>query len=102
MAKLKNTPQEGPIVEQVVVSDEEVVPVEEKAEEQVEAEAVAEPNSKEETKEVELPEYVDKILKTYPNYEELAIDHLGGVYTKDTKHLSKDNAILYQNPYYKQ
>lgn len=46
-------------------------------------------------------EAVDHILAMYPNYDELAIDQYGGVYTKDTKHLSKGEAILYKNPYFK-
>lgn len=53
-------------------------------------------------KEVAIPEYVEKVLKMYPNYAELAVDLQGGVYTKEQQHLSKGKAILYQNPYYKQ
>lgn len=48
-----------------------------------------------------IPEYVDAILKKYPNYANLAVDAQGGVYTEDSQHLSKGEAILYQNPYYK-
>lgn len=48
-----------------------------------------------------VPEYVDAILKKYPNYAKLAVDAQGGVYTEESQHLSKGGAILYQNPYYK-
>ncbi len=48
-----------------------------------------------------IPEYVDKVLKKYPNYAKLIVDAQGGVYTEDSQHLSKEQAILYQNPYYK-
>ena len=48
-----------------------------------------------------VPEYVDAILKKYPNYAKLAVDVQGGVYTEESQHLSKGGAILYQNPYYK-
>lgn len=49
-----------------------------------------------------IPDYVDRILKMFPNYAKLAVDAQGGVYTEDSQLLSKGKAILYQNPYYKQ
>lgn len=72
-----------------------------------EAEAVVvEPQSVEKmasvtAKNTAIPEYVDAILKKYPNYAKLAVDAQGGVYTEESQHLSKGEAILYQNPYYK-
>ena len=49
----------------------------------------------------DIPEYVDKLLKLYSNYAELAIDAKGGVYVGGTKHSTTNKPILYQNPYYK-
>lgn len=51
---------------------------------------------------VEIPEYVQKILASYPNYPCLYIDVKGGVYPKHTQPNLVSDAILYQNPYYKQ
>lgn len=51
---------------------------------------------------VEIPEYVQKILASYPNYPCLYIDTKGGVYPKHTQPNLVSGAILYQNPYYKQ
>lgn len=51
---------------------------------------------------VKIPEYVQKILASYPNYPCLYIDAKGGVYPKHTQPNLISGAILYQNPYYKQ
>lgn len=48
-----------------------------------------------------IPEYVNNVLKKYPNYAILAVDTQGGVYTEDSLHLSKGIVALYKNPYYK-
>jgi len=49
----------------------------------------------------EIPDTVDKLLKSYPSYSALYIDSRGGVYPKDTQPNLVKDAILYQNPYYK-
>lgn len=51
---------------------------------------------------VEIPEYVQKILASYPNYPCLYVDAKGGVYPQHTQPNLVSDAILYQNPYYKQ
>ena len=51
---------------------------------------------------VEIPEYVQKILASYPNYPCLYIDTKGGIYPKHTQPNLVSGSILYQNPYYKQ
>lgn len=51
---------------------------------------------------VEIPENVKKILASYPNYPCLYIDVKGGVYPEHTQPNLVSDAILYQNPYYKQ
>jgi hypothetical protein len=49
-----------------------------------------------------VPEPTRLLLQKFPNYQELYIDAKGGVYTKDTQPNLVTEAILYQNPYYKQ
>lgn len=48
----------------------------------------------------EVSEAVDAVLKKFPQYDELYIDAVGGVYTKDSQPSLVEGAILYQNPYY--
>lgn len=50
----------------------------------------------------ELPKNVKKLLETYKTYSALYIDAKGGVYTEGTQPNLRGDAILYQNPYYKQ
>ncbi len=50
----------------------------------------------------EIPTFVDKLLKTYARYSALYVDVKGGVYTEDAQPIVRGDAILYQNPYYKQ
>lgn len=49
-----------------------------------------------------LPSYTARLLSIWPEYQELYIDDKGGVFTKDTQPNIIKEAILYQNPYYKQ
>lgn len=49
---------------------------------------------------VEIPEAVMAVLARYPEYPELYVDSLGGVFTRNTQQNLVKNAILYQNPYY--
>lgn len=53
-------------------------------------------------KKVDIPEFVKELLQKYPNYPALYIDSKGGVFTEDTQPNWVKDAILYQNPYYKQ
>jgi len=48
----------------------------------------------------EVSEAVDAVLKKFPQYDELYVDAVGGVYTKDSQLSLVEGAILYQNPYY--
>lgn len=50
---------------------------------------------------VEIPEHVQKILASYPNYSCLYIDEKGGAYPEHAQPNWTSDAILYQNPYYK-
>ena len=52
------------------------------------------------TKTPEVSEAVDAILKKFSQYDELYVDAVGGVYTKDSQPTLVEGAILYQNPYY--
>ncbi|MGN1229074.1 MAG: hypothetical protein ACI4T5_05390 [Prevotella sp.] len=92
MAKLKDTPKTEEVAQEVVNTP--AAPVEEAPEEA--------PAQVENQEKAEVPSNVDKILRMYPNYAKLFIDQQGGVYTEDSKHLTKAGAILYQNPYFKQ
>lgn len=49
----------------------------------------------------EFPEYIDRILRAFPNYPELYIDFQGGTYTVDTPPVFRSNATLYKNPHHK-
>lgn len=58
---------------------------------------------KDKTKEEdEIPEFVKELLQKYPGYPALYIDSKGGVFTEDAQPNWVKDAILYQNPYYKQ
>jgi hypothetical protein len=48
-----------------------------------------------------IPDYADRILKTFPAYPELYIDPQGGIYTTATPPAYRTNATLYTNPYHK-
>lgn len=59
-------------------------------------------SAKKEVANTEIPENVDKLMKLYPQYEEIYVTPQGFVHTKDaTEYLLKD-AVLYKNKYYKQ
>lgn len=58
-------------------------------------------DSKKDESTVEIPEFVQKILASYPNYSALYVDTKGGAYPSDTQPNLVSDAILYQNPYYK-
>lgn len=56
-------------------------------------------NTKE--KEPEPSEYTLNILRAFPTYASMYIDHQGGTYTPDTPERIRGNAVLYKNPYHK-
>ena len=77
----------------------EAASVEERLNSKAEAEAEAEAKMPQSG---ETPAFVDKLLKTYARYAVLYVDAKGGVYTEDAQPIVRGDAILYQNPYYKQ
>lgn len=76
-------------------NDEANVPAEQTAEQTVAQEAT-------ETKPVEIPAAVKKLLALYPGYPALYVNAKGGVFPKNAQPSLVKDAILYQNPYFKQ
>ena len=54
-----------------------------------------------ETAQEEIPTWIDKILKSFNNFDELYITKNGGVFTKGSPKNLVASATLYKNPYYK-
>lgn len=107
MDETKLQPQETVENTEVVENPDEVV--EAQVETQVDETEVKEEKPKaakskkaEKTPEVEIPNNVKKLLALYPNYEALYINAKGGVFPKNTQPSLVKDAILYQNPYFKQ
>ena len=117
MARKKNT--EAPVTEEVktqdptvtsetpVISNEESEKQEQDTVETPDTSSIKEssqkPEKKDKTKEKdEIPEFVKELLQKYPGYPALYIDSKGGVFTADVQPNWVKDAILYQNPYYKQ
>lgn len=65
------------------------------------AEAKVEKEIAKEAAQEETPSWVDKILKSFKNLDELYVTKNGGVFTKDTPKSLVASATLYKNPYYK-
>lgn len=65
------------------------------------AETKVEKDTTKETVQEEIPTWVDKILKSFKNLDELYITKNGGVFTKGTPKSLVASATLYKNPYYK-
>jgi len=53
-------------------------------------------------KPVEIPDAVKKLLALYPNHSALYVNAKGGVFPKNAQPSLVKDAILYQNPYFKQ
>lgn len=117
MARKKNT--ENPVTEEVktqaptvtsetlVISNEDSEKQEQDTVETPDTSSIKEssqkPEKKDKTKEKdEIPEFVKELLQKYPGYPALYIDSKGGVFTADAQPNWVKDAILYQNPYYKQ
>ena len=112
MARKKNT--EAPVTEEVKTQDPTVTsetPVISNEESEKQEQDTVEtpdtssqkPEKKDKTKEKdEIPEFVKELLQKYPGYPALYIDSKGGVFTADAQPNWVKDAILYQNPYYKQ
>ena len=49
-----------------------------------------------------VPDEVDKLMKLYPQYEEIYVTPQGFVHTKDAAEYMLKGAVLYKNKYYKQ
>lgn len=43
---------------------------------------------------------VVRVLRAYPDYPTLYVDHQGGAYTPDTAASLREGAVLYKNPFY--
>lgn len=55
------------------------------------------------TKDTEkIPADVEKLMKLYPQYEEIYVTPQGFVHTKDAAEYLLKDAVLYKNKYYKQ
>lgn len=93
-----NQTSETPEVKGAVTEPEEMTQADEST---FESDATASDSKKDEST-VEIPEFVQKILALYPNYSALYVDTKGGAYPSDTQPNLVSDAILYQNPYYKQ
>ena len=94
MARKKNT--EAPVTEEVKTQDPTVTS-------ETPVISNEESEKKDKTKEKdEIPEFVKELLQKYPGYPALYIDSKGGVFTADAQPNWVKDAILYQNPYYKQ
>lgn len=64
--------------------------------------SVAAPEPKEaEAQETEIPENAKKVMKLYPDMEQIYIDPQGGIFTTNTPEHVRGGAILYKNPYFK-
>lgn len=50
----------------------------------------------------DIPDFADRLLKTFPGYPELYIDSHGGTFTPTTSAALRGDAILYKNPHYTQ
>lgn len=48
-----------------------------------------------------IPEYVDELMRLYPQYEEIWVTSKGFVHPKDAPGYLTKNAVLYKNKYYK-
>lgn len=90
--KAKKAASEASPVKEVEVASQETG---EAAETKVEKEIVKEAAQE------EIPTWVDKILKSFKNLDELYVTKSGGVFTKDTPKSLVASATLYKNPYYK-
>lgn len=65
------------------------------------AETKVETDTTKETAQEEIPTWIDKILKSFKDLDELYITKNGGVFTKGTPKSLVESATLYKNPYYK-
>lgn len=48
-----------------------------------------------------VPEKVDRLMRLYPQYEEIYVTPEGFVHSKDAPKYVVKNAVLYKNKYYK-
>ena len=97
MARKKNT-KEAVVENQVI--EQSTQPVETPSVEDENQETETSPKE-DENQEAVLPKAIDKLLRCYPNYTALYVDSKGGVYPDGTQPNLVEDAILYQNPYYK-
>uniref|UniRef100_UPI0035635399 hypothetical protein n=1 Tax=Bacteroides fragilis TaxID=817 RepID=UPI0035635399 len=82
--------------------EEQVIPVIEENITQAPVEpSVTTPVKKTKEKEPEPSEYTLNILRAFPAYASMYIDHQGGTYTPGTPERIRGNAVLYKNPYHK-
>ena len=65
------------------------------------AETKVETDTTKETAQEEIPTWIDKILKSFKDLDELYITKNGGVITPSTPKSLVESATLYKNPYYK-
>ena len=58
------------------------------------------PELEKETREVEIPEHVEKLMKLYPQYEQLYVTPNGFVHPVGSPKYLVANATLYKNKFY--
>ena len=101
MARVKTDKElEQEKVEKAVVETSPVQDTATSQEKEQAAETKVEDTAKE-TAQEEIPTWIDKILKSFKNFDELYINKNGGVFTKGSPKNLVASATLYKNPYYK-
>lgn len=101
MARVKTDKElEQERVEKAVVETSPVQDTAASQEKEQAAETKVEDTAKE-TAQEEIPTWIDKILKSFKNFDELYINKNGGVFTKGSPKNLVASATLYKNPYYK-
>lgn len=101
MARVKTDKElEQEKVEKAVVETSTVQDTAASQEKEQAAETKVEDTAKE-TAQEEIPTWIDKILKSFKNFDELYINKNGGVFTKGSPKNLVASATLYKNPYYK-
>ena len=96
MARTSNKTKDSPEVKNPEVKNPEL----ENPELEKETTEVEIPELEKETTEVEIPEHVEKLMKLYPQYEQLYVTPNGFVHPVGSPKYLVANATLYKNKFY--